>query len=455
MNRADSQDYRVDGISPLDVVAPSNEEELCDIIASANADRIGIIPWGGGTRVSLGNRPERPCLVLDMTNLNRVVFHNYADLTASFQAGATFGLVSEVLAQQGQLLAIDPPLPQRATIGGTLAAAVSGPLKWHFGHPRDSVIGMKVVQPDGAVTKSGGQVVKNVSGYDMSRLHIGGLGSLGVILEASFKLTPISMYEATVIASFPDADAALRASMRVFNSYVMPLSMSAFGPSVASRINRDDNAGTHHVAIRLGGRPRTLARQVNEIAAIFTESGASAINDSEGPAPSFWRPLADFGWSPETTPLLNIRITALPSQIADILKTIDQLRDSNLEPAAIAEPGFGAIEANWFGPPDNEPSNADTSRHSRVPPRCSRVSPRHSRESGNPRADALTNIIARLRSYVSQLGATAVVQRCPPDLKAHIDVWGDNHPGIDVMRRMKRRYDPNAIMNPGRFAGRI
>ena len=447
-NRANPQNYRVDGIPPLDVIAPSTEAELCDIVADANADRIGIIPWGGGTRASLGNPPARPCLVLDMTNLNRVVSHNYADLTASFQAGATFGFVSEILAQQGQLLPIDPPLPERATIGGTLAAAVSGPLKWHFGHPRDTVIGMKVVQPDGSVTKSGGLVVKNVSGYDMSRLHIGGLGSLGVILEASFKLTPIPMYERTLTAAFDTVDDAMDASMRVFNSYVMPLSMTAFGPSVASRINCDDSADAHHIAIRLGGRPRTLARQADEIAAIFTESGASAMTDVEGPAPSLWRPLADFGWSPETTPLLNVRITALPSKLADILKTIDQLRDSNLKPAAIAEPGFGAIEANWFGHPDNEPSNADTSRHPPIPSR-------HSRESGNPHTDALTDIIASLRGHVSQLAATAVVQRCPPDMKAHIDVWGEDHPGIDVMRRMKRQYDPNAIMNPGRFVGRI
>lgn len=423
-NRANPQNYRVDGISPLDVVAPSTEAELCDIVADANSDGLGIIPWGGGTRVTLGNPPSRPCLILDMTNLNRVVSHNYADLTASFQAGATFGFVSEILAQQGQLLPIDPPLPERATIGGTLAAAVSGPLKWHFGHPRDTVIGMKVVQPDGSVTKSGGLVVKNVSGYDMSRLHIGGLGSLGIILEASFKLTPIPMYERTLTAAFDTVDDAMDASMQVFNSYVMPLSMTAFGPAVASRINQDDNADAHHVAIRLGGRPRTLARQVDEIAAIFTESGASTINDSEGPVPSLWRPLADFGWSPETTPLLNVRITSLPSKTADILKTIDQLRDSNLEPAAIAEPGFGALETNWFGPSDTP-------------------------------TDTLATMIDKLRKRASALGGTAVVQRCPPDVKAHIDVWGKDHPGIEVMRRMKRQYDPNAIMNPGRFVGRI
>ena len=420
----DSPKYDVDGIAPLDVVAPSDETELCRVVASANADGVGVIPWGGGTRIRLGNAPVRPCVVVDMSRLNRVVAHNSADLTASFQAGATVGLVSEVLAQQGQLLPIDPPLPTRATVGGTLATAVSGPLKWHFGHPRDTVIGMKIVQPDGNITKSGGQVVKNVSGYDMSRLHIGGLGSLGIILEASFKLTPIPMYERTVLAAFDDVDTAVEASIQVFNSHVMPLAMTAFGPAVSTRINLDDSGPGYRIAIRLGGRPRTLARQVDEITAICRQAGASALRDNEGPTQSLWRPLSDFGWAPETTPLLNMRITALPSHTGAILKTIDKLRDSSLEPAAISQPGFGVVEASWFGADDTAPGS-------------------------------LIDIIARVRQHVSRIGGTSVVQQCPPDIKQGMDVWGEEPPGIEVMRRMKRQYDPNGIMNPGRFVGRI
>ncbi|MCY4529974.1 MAG: FAD-binding oxidoreductase, partial [Chloroflexi bacterium] len=353
MNKADSKEYRVDGVAPVDVVAPSSEEELCEVVAAANKDGLGIIPYGGGTRIGLGNLPSRPCLVVDTTNLNRVVSHNYADLTASFQAGATFGFVSEILAQQGQLLPIDPPLPERATIGGTLAAAVSGPLKWHYGHPRDTVIGMKVVQPDGSVTKSGGLVVKNVSGYDMSRLHIGGLGSLGIILEASFKLTPIPMYERTILAAFNNIDDAMDASMQVFNSYVMPLAMIAFGPAVASRMNLDDSSDRYHLAIRLGGRSRTLARQSDELSSIFRDAGSSTQQDIEGSASSLWRSLSDFGWSPETMPALNIKTTALPSHTREIIKLIESLCDSDLEPAAaVAEPGFGSVAACFYPPGD-------------------------------------------------------------------------------------------------------
>ncbi len=424
MNRADSQNYRIDGIAPVDVVAPSSEDQLCEIVAAANKDGLGVIPYGGGTRIGLGNLPSRSCLVVDMSNLNRVVSHNYADLTASFQAGATFGFVSEILAQQGQLLPIDPPMPERATIGGTLAAAVSGPLKWHFGHPRDTVIGMKVVQPDGTITKSGGLVVKNVSGYDMSRLHIGGLGSLGIILEASFKLTPIPMYERTLTAAFDTVDDAMNASMQVFNSYVMPLAMNVCSPAVASRTGLGGNGERHHLAIRLGGRSRTLARQADEISSIFRDARASSLQDIEGPASSLWRSLSDYGWTPETMPALNIKATALPSHTRDIMKLIESLRDSDLDPAAVAEPGFGSVEACWYAPRDTPD-------------------------------DSLIAVVSKVRKHVSRLGGTSVVQHCPTSVKSTIDVWGEDHPGIDVMRRMKRQYDPNGIMNPGRFVGRL
>ena len=424
MNRADPREYCVDGVAPVDVVSPTTEEELCDLVSSANAEGVGIIPAGGGTLMSLGNVPARPCLVVDMTNLNRVVSHNYADLTASFQAGASSGFVSEVLAQQGQFLPIDPPMPGRATVGGTLAAAVSGPLKWHFGHPRDTVIGMKVVQPDGSITKSGGQVVKNVSGYDMSRLHIGGMGSLGIILEASFKLTPIPMYEKTIIAAFDDVDSAMRASMRVFNSYVMPLSLTTFDASVASRIGVEGRSADYRLAVRLGGRQRTLARQVDEIIALMNEADASGLQESEGSTSSLWSPLRDFGWSPDTLPLLNVKLTALPTQIAELLESVGCMRDSGLEPAAVSEPGFGSAEVSWFGPENTDP-------------------------------DTLISIMCQVRKKVSGIGGSSVVQRCPPAVKAAMDVWGEDPAGIEVMRRMKRQYDPNGIMNPGRFVGRL
>ena len=146
----------IDGIKPDVVISPRNSDELCELLALADTEGLAVAPRGGGTQLALGNHLERLDVVVDMSALNRVVQHNAADLTLAVEAGITLATLRETLAAEGQFLALDAPLPERATIGGTLAAGVSGPLKWQYGSARDLVIGMKVAQADGRITQSGG-----------------------------------------------------------------------------------------------------------------------------------------------------------------------------------------------------------------------------------------------------------------------------------------------------------
>ena len=417
--------YMIDGVAPMSVIRPASVDQLCEEIAAANSDGVAVFPWGGGTRMSLGNVPQRPGVVVDTTALNRVVSHNSGDMTATFQAGATLQTISEVLAQAGQFLAVDPPLPGRATIGGTLASGAGGPTKWQFGHPRDTVIGMKVVQPDGKITKSGGQVVKNVSGYDMSRLHIGGLGSLGLILEASFKLTPIPMYESTITARFQTVDRAIQCALDVFNSHLTPLAITTFNATMAETVGTDERPGTF-LAVKLGGRPRTLDRQVDEVKATCARFLALDIDQADGAgANRMWRSLADFGWDPGSDAALNLKVTVLPSQVEGIHNLIEGLRSPTLESAITSQPGFGTVEAIWFG------DDSDTD------------------------LNELAEIVRQIREEAANLGSPAVVQKCSTDLKDRVDVWGGEPSGIGVMRGLKAQYDPNNTMNPGRFVGNL
>lgn len=417
--------YMIDGVAPISVVRPTTIDELCGEVAAADRDGVGVFPWGGGTKMSLGNIPQRSGVVIDTTALNRVVSHNAGDMTATFQAGATMETVGEVLGQAGQFLAVDPPSPGRATIGGILASGASGPSRWQFGHPRDTVIGMKVVQADGRITKSGGQVVKNVSGYDMSRLHIGGLGSLGLILEASFKLTPIPMYESTITARFQTVDRAVQCALDIFNSHVTPLAIATFNRATAELVNFDERPGTY-LAIRLGGRPRTLDRQMNEVRSTCERFLAIDIvqTDSSGPN-RIWRSLTDIGWDPGTDPVMNLKVFALPNQIEQVHNLIEGHRLSTSEAAITSQPGFGTAEVSWFG----DESTLDLNE--------------------------LSEIVRRIRSELSNVSGTVVVQKCPTDLKDLVDVWGGEPSGIGVMRRLKAQYDPNNTMNPGRFVGNI
>ncbi|MDE2822602.1 MAG: FAD-binding oxidoreductase, partial [Chloroflexota bacterium] len=184
----------------------SSPQEISEAISVAAEHGLSVSPLGGKTRTDLGNVPESLDLAIDTTGLDQVLVHNAADLMATVEAGITVSRLQDVLAEHGQFLAIDPPLSDRATIGGTLAVGWSGPMTWQNWSPRDIVIGMRTVMANGTITKTGGQVVKNVSGYDMARMHIGALGTLGIITEVSFKLTPLPARQATVMATF-DSDA--------------------------------------------------------------------------------------------------------------------------------------------------------------------------------------------------------------------------------------------------------
>lgn len=421
----DVQGYAIDGIAPSAVVTPTDIGQIASVMAAAFESDLAVVPWGGGTRQSLGNAVKRYEVAVDLSRMNRIIAHNAGDLTATVDAGISITSLQNSLGTQGQFLALDPPLPDRATLGGTLATGVNGPLKWQYGHLRDIVIGMKVVEADGTITKSGGQVVKNVSGYDMARLHIGGLGTLGIIAEVSLKLTPLPRGEATVLAAFETGDQCHRASMAIFNSHVLPLALTAFDSESRSRTRLDCPDGAHYLAIRLGGRPRMLERQVNECISTCRDSGASSAESvSARGASVLWRKLADFGWDDSTTPDVACRAFVAPDQTNHIAGALGSIACDGMVPAVMTHVPFGTLHLHWF-------------------------------EGEGTSVDAMVEIVDRAREIVHAAGGQVIVDRCPTGLKSRLDVWDDVGEPIATMQRMKRLYDPKGLLNPGRFVGGI
>ncbi len=414
--RSGSASDAIDGTQPQAVVSPRNVYELGRLLALANREGIAVSPRGGGTQLGLGNRLERLNVVIDMSDMNQVMQHNAADLTLVVQAGITLAQLRDALAAEGQFLALDAPLPERATIGGTLAAGVSGPLKWQYGSARDLVIGMKVAQADGRITQSGGNVVKNVSGYDMARLHVGGLGTLGIITEVSFKLTPIPRHETTLLAQFDSCEDCLDAALGIFNSGVMPIALTAFNRSAAGRVRcMDEVSGEFALAVRLGGRPRTLRRMENETFSIIRERTERA-DRLEDQAPELWSGLADLGHADGEESVVSARVATLPNSLDNAIEALA----SHGNAAFVAQPGYGMMNAHWFG--ENVPS-----------------------------AEAIHGMRQEIRAVRGAL----IVERAPHQMKATLDVWDYTGESIDIMRRLKAQYDPNGILNPNRFAGGI
>ena len=413
---AGSASDAIDGIQPEAVVSPRNVYELGRLLALANREGMTVSPRGGGTQLGLGNRLGRLDVVVDMSDMNRVVQHNAADLTLVVESGVTLAALRETLAAEGQFLALDAPLPERATIGGTLATGVSGPLKWQYGSARDLVIGMKVAQADGRITQSGGQVVKNVSGYDMARLHVGGLGTLGIITEVSFKLTPMPRHETTLVAQFDSVEDCLGAALGIFNSGVMPIALTALNRNAAVRLRcMEELSGKFALAVRLGGRPRTLRRMENEAFFIIRER-TDRVDRLEDEAADLWSELADFGHSEGEGAIASARVAALPNRLG---KAMDALA-SHGNAAIVAHPGYGMMNAHWF--------ETDTD---------------------------MSESLRSSRQAVHRIGGSLIVESAPLEVKDIHDAWDYTGESIEIMRRLKAQYDPNGILNPNRFAGGI
>jgi len=233
---------------------PGSAEELAHCLGEADREGLAVLPRGGGRAFGMGDVPERSDLIIETGGLNRLVERSQHDLTVTVEAGMTLEALSTVLAETGQFLPLDPYNGPGHTVGGALASGWTGPLRQGYGTPRDFLIGLRFVLPDGRRVHSGGRVVKNVSGYDLKKLHLGALGSLGIIVEASFKVFPRPAAESTLRRNASSLEAAWAEAGRALASPQPPVALEASASS----------AGIELVA-RLAGWPRAIERMESEL----------------------------------------------------------------------------------------------------------------------------------------------------------------------------------------------
>ena len=286
---------------------------------------------------------------------------------------------------------------------------------------------MRTVQADGTVTKSGGQVVKNVSGYDMARMHIGALGTLGIIAEVSFKLTPLPARQATVLAAFDSDGSCLDAALAVFGSSLVPLAITTLHGQEGRDGEGGIGGGRPSLAVRVGGRAKSVERQTDDVASISRRFDANHVAVVDGDdAARMWRRMGDFGWAEETTPVAGTRASVLPTDVPGALESLPDMEDSSgLRWRAATQTAQGVIDIHWF------------------------------EAEGESSPEHVGTAISRTIQSVRGVGGTAVVTHAPTRIKESLDVWGESTSAIDTMRNLKQQYDPNRLLNPGRFMGGI
>ena len=403
----------VDGLYPCLICSPANAEEVSAALQVCSETDAAVTPWGGGTAVQIGNLPERVEIIMDVSKLNHMVEHDDANLTAIVQSGITLAASQEITAGARQFVPFDAPNPQRSTIGGIVAGNLNGARRICYGSVRDLVIGMKVALPTGEHIKAGGKVVKNVAGYDMCKLFVGSLGTLGIITEVTLRLTPLPQAEATLAAS-GDLLQLLEFAGEILDSVLLP-SATVLWKSETSSSSEAPQSGWQ-MAIRAEGFAEQVSRHLRDLQLMAERLSLRTAVCSTAAHDKLWAGICDF-------PLLGhevvFRVTVPRSAIADLLHGVQEWDTTDNSPAIVADMAAGAI---WIG------SNQTKLAAARF---------------------------AQLRSNAAQHNGHVVLLDAPADLKRDLDIWGLAPQAFFLMRRIKQQFDPQRLMNPGRFVGHL
>jgi glycolate oxidase FAD binding subunit len=428
--------YAVDGLPPAAIVFPGSVEEVSGVLAACSAARAAVVPWGGGTHMGLGAIPPKVDVALVLTRLDHIIDHEPGDMTSTVQAGMTFGAYQGALGRHRQFLALDPSGADRATIGGILAANVSGPRRLRYGTARDLLIGERVVHADGTVTKGGAKVVKNVTGYDMNKLYVGSLGTLGVIVEATFRLYPLPPAERSWLAAFPTAGKAREAVGKILDSPLVPSALELLNQVAAAEVGRrsgvDPGKGAAVLAVAVASVPEAVEAQLRTAQRMGREAGGDEGQMLDGDAHDrFWTAVRDFDVgasgpgqaASDNVPGMILKASVLIARVADAVWQGESIAaKQGLRVAVISEAATGIVRYSF---------QAD----------------------GADPFGRLAGAVAPLRAFAAEARGSLVVLRAPREVKAAVDVWGSVGDGFPLMRGLKEQFDPGRVLNPGRFVG--
>jgi glycolate oxidase FAD binding subunit len=426
--------YRVDDLTPALVAAPGSAEDVAAALALANEVGAAVVPWGGGSAMALGYPPRAADVALDLRRLSQVLAYEPADLTLSVQAGVSFAAVDVVLAAHGQRLALDCPRHEAATLGGLVATNLSGPRRFRYGTARDLLIGVRAAHPDGTLTRGGGMVVKNVSGYDMMKLYVGSLGTLAVLVELNFKLAPRSPADGTAVLAFGSLEAALGAAEALLMSQLLPCAVVVLDGAVAAGLGalppaaRGGNDGASAaLAVRFEGADVTTVRQVRDLCERAPGWGAAVVRALPAEtALALWDGLLAFqalDADPHNAALLKLSV--VPSDLATVLAGVAEIAGQvELRCLQVADAGSGIIYLRVGQPEDHLPA-------------------------------VFAWALWALQTELVRRWGQSVVLSCPTVAKENLPLWGREPAGLAVMRDLKGRFDPGGILNPGRYVGRI
>lgn len=407
----------IDGFGPMPMVRPDSVAALGDIVRQAGAERTALYPIGGQTMVDLGQTPATLGKAVDVRGLDRIIDFPARDMTITVEAGIPLAQLSEILAKENLRLPIDVPKPESATLGGAVAANVSGSRRYGFGTLRDFVIGISAINDEGREFKAGGRVVKNVAGYDLCKLLVGSLGTLGIITQLTLKLRPRAEEQALVILGCSGGELSSVLD-KIHASRTRPVCFDVCNHLAAQALLAEAKVpvpdGDWIAVVGYEGNADAVNWQVQQLIRECGPSGSLEVLIGYTADP-LWRAMAEWPLWPGAR--VTYKATLLPSALAGFCQAVNSpntwLR---------AHAGNGIVLGH--------------------------LAEQITREQA---AEAL----AIWRRAASAGKGSVVVRRSPPAWKASLSVWGPAPESAWLMREVKTKFDPKRLFNPGRFVDGI
>src|SRR4051812_14473274 len=358
----------------METFQPADAASLAATLKWANGEGLAVSVRGGGTKQGWSTAASRTDVVLSTLGLNAPADHVAGDLVATVPAGASLDAVNDLLRREGQWLPLDPGESSRATIGGIIATNDSGPRRHRFGTPRDLIIGIEIALADGRIARAGGRVVKNVAGYDLSKLLCGSQGSLAVITSATFKLSPIPPESATLVASVPDTQLVGALAVALAGSTLTPSTVELQSPP-------------HRLLIRFESSPRATGQQVAAAADLCASHGATTEVVIGQPERDAW---SEHGRRLASEAGAVMKLATLPTDVPVMLSRVVALTAAQgVQYAATGRAALGVMFVRVGG-----------------------------------HASQQAAILADLRRDATSRRGSGVLLSAPPEVKAQLGTWG-------------------------------
>lgn len=419
----------VDSLLPRSVVYPHTAEQVAAVLKCAADHNLAVIPCRNATKLGIGNIPTRYDFALSLKEMNNVWHFEPEDLTATVEAGMKLGDLERLLERNGLWLPLDPQGGARASMGGILATNASGPLRLLYGAPRDMIVGMTIATVDGKIIKAGGRVVKNVAGYDLTKLLIGSHGTLGVVVEAHLKLFPLPSGRATFVFELPTLEAARDLRKRILNSPLTPMRMVLLNSEADALVAQGAYKKRANAELTLwveaGGSKTVLQRYTGTLEELGRVVGASIISPGKEDTERGWARIVDFqSWLAEDFSDAVVLRASLPIAACEAFVNRGQQEADKTKSrlAVFAQTGVGAVHLCFPEAPE---------------------------------APAMVSAIENLRATAKELRGALVVESCAHEIKKQIDVWGAPGNDFEMMRKVKQAWDPKGTLSPARFVGRL